>query len=99
MNYSCITLIKDPLAPRRPAMARGFCELIVDLDSRKLDLQVLPEDDKLEPVSTEYINVITQGGETVVEVRVSDFMKKNAIKEGEAEVALVVVDESVLALR
>jgi hypothetical protein len=65
-------------------MSRGHLELKVPPLSRKLEVQVVPEDPNLEP-----------GGETVVQVTVLDW-KQRAVPN--TEVALVVVDESLLAI-
>ncbi len=70
--------------PDRPAYARG--ELMLDIPplERTLALEVTPDDSKLEP-----------GGETTLTVRLKDAAGK-AVPE--AELAVVVVDEAILAL-
>ncbi|KAL6044106.1 Alpha-2-Macroglobulin, variant 2 [Balamuthia mandrillaris] len=72
-------------APPRPALATATIELIVPPTTRELTVTVTPQHTKVIP-----------GGETVVAVRVTDH-KGQAIKRA-AEVAIVVVDEAVLAL-
>ena len=70
--------------PKRPAFASGELNLKVSLDSRKLNVSAIPLETTLEP-----------GAETSVNIEV-----KNNTGEpvAEAEVALVAVDEGVLAL-
>ncbi|WP_293271948.1 alpha-2-macroglobulin family protein [Nannocystis sp.] len=74
----------DPKLPRRPAFAAGHITLAVPPRSRTLNLSLKPGVDKLEP-----------GGSTSLEVLVLD--AKNQPVRG-SEVAVVVVDEAVLAL-
>ncbi|MBM4432355.1 MAG: hypothetical protein FJ026_18705, partial [Chloroflexi bacterium] len=74
----------DESLPARPAYAVGGLELAVPAYSRTLSLQVRPEQTEVEP-----------GGETVVHVDVKDAAGRAV--QG-AEVAVVVVDEAVLAL-
>lgn len=74
----------DPKLPRRPAYAMGTAQLSVPPRQRTLTLAVSPAQAKLEP-----------GAETSVQISVTDSAGR-AVKE--AEVALVVVDEAVLAL-
>ena len=73
-----------PDAPKRPAYATGELNLKVPPLGRTLALEVSPRDVKLEP-----------GGKTTVDVTLRDAQGKPV--EG-AEVAVVVVDEAVLAL-
>ena len=73
-----------PDAPKRPAYATGELNLKVPPLARTLALEVSPRDLKLEP-----------GGKTTVDVTLRDAQGKPV--EG-AEVAVVVVDEAVLAL-
>ncbi|HWL44505.1 MAG TPA: alpha-2-macroglobulin family protein [Ilumatobacter sp.] len=73
-----------PDAPARPAYASGRIALPVSLAERTLDVTAVPADDALEP-----------GAETSVTVTVTG--PNGAPVEG-AGVALVVVDEAVLAL-
>ena len=75
---------KDESLPRRPAYAQGQIKLKIPPLERKLEVEVTPAKDKLEP-----------GAKTSVEVLVKD-AKGKAVKD--AEVAIVVVDESILAL-
>ncbi|MGB3714436.1 MAG: alpha-2-macroglobulin family protein [Candidatus Promineifilaceae bacterium] len=70
--------------PRRPAYALGTLNLDVSAFSRSLSLQIDPEDTALEP-----------GGKTVVNVAVKD---ANGRPVPNAELAVVVVDEAILAL-
>src|SRR5215831_15713708 len=74
----------DPKLPKRPAFASGTINLPIPPVTRKLTVAVTPRDKQLEP-----------GGETTVDVELRDAGGKPAQN---AEVALVVVDESVLAL-
>ncbi|NLG48501.1 MAG: hypothetical protein GX552_00140 [Chloroflexi bacterium] len=74
----------DSRLPSRPAYATGSLNLMVPPYERTLDVTVTPQDAELEP-----------GGETVVDVVVKNAAGK-AVKD--AEVAVVVVDEAVLAL-
>ena len=71
-------------APRRPAQASGSLVLSVPPLKRKLTVQVKPGSAKLEP-----------GGKTTISVVLRDADQK-PVPDG--EVALVVVDEAVLAL-
>ena len=73
-----------PDAPKRPAYATGELNLKVPPLARTLALEVSPRDARLEP-----------GGKTTVDVNLRDAQGKPV--EG-AEVAVVVVDEAVLAL-
>jgi hypothetical protein len=70
--------------PKRPAYASGELNLSIPPLARKLNVQATPRDQKLEP-----------GAETVVNVSVQDGAG-HAVAG--SEVAVVVVDESVLAL-
>jgi len=70
--------------PKRPAYATGQLDLSVPPLARTLSLEVSPRDLKLEP-----------GGETEVEVTVHDAAGRPVAG---AELAVVVVDEAVLAL-
>jgi uncharacterized protein YfaS (alpha-2-macroglobulin family) len=74
----------DDVLPSRPAFATGSLNLPVPPYSRTLSLQVTPDETELEP-----------GGETDVQVIVKDATGRPV--EG-AELAVVVVDEAVLAL-
>ncbi|HEY7181468.1 MAG TPA: Ig-like domain-containing protein, partial [Blastocatellia bacterium] len=74
----------DPKLPKRPAFASGTIDLSIPPATRKLTVAATPRDKELEP-----------GGETTVDVELRDSAGKPAQN---AEVALVVVDESVLAL-
>jgi uncharacterized protein YfaS (alpha-2-macroglobulin family) len=74
----------DPKLPKRPAFASGTINLSIPPATRKLTVAATPRDKELEP-----------GGETTVDVELRDAADKPAQN---AEVALVVVDESVLAL-
>lgn len=71
-------------APKRPAYAGNSITLPVLLESRKLDVKITPADAQLLP-----------GGKTRVTVELTDYRKKPV---ADAELALVAVDESVLAL-
>ncbi len=73
-----------PDAPKRPAYATGELLLKVPPLARTLALEVSPRDARLEP-----------GGKTTVDVNLRDAQGRSI--EG-AEVAVVVVDEAVLAL-
>ncbi len=75
----------DPTAPKRPAFATGQIQISVPPLLRQFVVAVKPVDELLEP-----------GGETMVKVKVMDQQKKPA---SSVEVALLVVDESVLAIR
>ncbi|HEX8651066.1 MAG TPA: alpha-2-macroglobulin family protein [Pyrinomonadaceae bacterium] len=70
--------------PKRPAYAEGELNLSIPPLERKLKVQATPRDQKLEP-----------GAETVVAVSVQDAAGRAVAG---SEVAVVVVDESVLAL-
>jgi hypothetical protein len=74
----------DPKLPKRPAYAAGSLELAVPPRSRSLNLYLKPGADKLEP-----------GGKTTLEVLVHDAADRPVAG---SEVAVVVVDEAVLAL-
>jgi alpha-2-macroglobulin len=74
----------DPKLPKRPAFASGTINLSIPPATRKLTIAATPRDKELEP-----------GGETTVDVELRDAAGQPAQN---AEVALVVVDESVLAL-
>ena len=74
----------DPKLPRRPAFAMGHISLAVPPRARTLNLALKPGADKLEP-----------GGKTTLDVLVTD--ARNQPVAG-SEVAVVVVDEAVLAL-
>ncbi len=69
---------------KRPAFASGSINLPISTDSRKLNVSAEPEAKTLEP-----------GGETKINVAVTD---KNGEPVANSEVAVIVVDESVLAL-
>ncbi|MBD0372577.1 MAG: Ig-like domain-containing protein [Pyrinomonadaceae bacterium] len=70
--------------PKRPAYATGSLNLSIPPESRRLSVQATPRDKALEP-----------GAQTVVNVEVKDAQGKPVAG---SEVAVVVVDESVLAL-
>jgi len=70
--------------PPRPAYASGQLNLSIPPQQRTLSLQVDPDQSKLEP-----------GGETTLNVMVKD---ANGLPVRDAELAVVVVDESILAL-
>jgi uncharacterized protein YfaS (alpha-2-macroglobulin family) len=70
--------------PKRPAYAEGELNLTIPPLQRKLSVQATPRDKALEP-----------GAETIVGVEVRDAQSKPVAG---SEVAIVVVDESVLAL-
>jgi uncharacterized protein YfaS (alpha-2-macroglobulin family) len=74
----------DEKLPKRPAFAAGSLNLPIPPLARKLTVQATPRDKALEP-----------GAETVVNVEVRN--AQNRPVQG-SEVAVVVVDESVLAL-
>ncbi len=74
----------DDKLPKRPAFASGALNLEVSLRSRRLNVVAEPTEKTLEP-----------GGETFVNVAVTD---NNGNPSPNAEVALIAVDESVLAL-
>jgi uncharacterized protein YfaS (alpha-2-macroglobulin family) len=73
-----------PDVPPRPAYASGRLNLPISTRSRTLSLQVTPQEAALAP-----------GGETAIDVAVVD---ANGQPVADAEVAVVVVDEAVLAL-
>ena len=73
-----------PNVPPRPAYATGQLNLSIPPLKRTLSLQVTPDKDKLEP-----------GGETTLTVIVKD---ANGLPVPDAELAVVVVDEAILAL-
>jgi uncharacterized protein YfaS (alpha-2-macroglobulin family) len=73
-----------PDAPSRPAYATGQLNLSVPPLQRTLSLQVTPAESELEP-----------GGETNIAVRIKD---ANNQPVAGAELAVVVVDEAILAL-
>ncbi|MCA1619217.1 MAG: hypothetical protein LC795_07880 [Acidobacteria bacterium] len=75
---------EDPKLPKRPAYAAGQLNLTVPPLARQLQVTATPRDKALEP-----------GGETTVAVEVRDAAGR-PVQGG--EVAVVVVDESVLAL-
>ena len=74
----------DAKLPKRPAYAGGALNLAVSVASRKLTVAAEPIEKTLEP-----------GGETAVNVAVKDSLGNPAAN---AEVAVVAVDESILAL-
>lgn len=74
----------DESLPRRPAFAKGALNLPVPPLERTLKVEVMPEVDRIEP-----------GGVATVTVEVKDADGK-PLKD--AEVAIVVVDESILSL-
>ena len=74
----------DPKLSRRPSFASGNINLSISTASRKLTVVAEPVDKTLAP-----------GGSTKVNVAVTD---KNGEPVANSEVAIVVVDESVLAL-
>jgi hypothetical protein len=74
----------DPKLPKRPAFASGTINLSIPPATRRLTVAATPRDKELEP-----------GGETTVDIELRDAAGKPTQN---AEVALVVVDESVLAL-
>ncbi|MBI3722732.1 hypothetical protein HY251_02075, partial [bacterium] len=76
--------VPDPKLSPRPAFAVGAIDLPVPPLARTLALKATPRDAALEP-----------GGETTIDVSLRDAMGK-AVAGG--EVAVIVVDESVLAL-
>jgi len=73
-----------PNVPSRPAYATGQLNLSIPPQQRTLSLQVEPDQSRLEP-----------GGETTLTVMVKD---ANGLPVRDAELAVVVVDESILAL-
>lgn len=74
----------DEKLPKRPAFAKGELNLLIPPITRKLTVTATPRDSALEP-----------GKETVVNVEVKD---ADGRPVAGSEVALVVVDESVLSL-
>ena len=74
----------DPKLAKRPAYARGSLNLSISIGSRELDVKADPADTTLEP-----------GGKTEIGVEVKDHRGEPV---SNTEVAVVVVDESVLAL-
>lgn len=70
--------------PPRPAYATGTLNLKIPPVQRTLSLEVTPEQDKLEP-----------GGQTTLNLTLKDV---NGLPVADAELAVVVVDEAVLAL-
>jgi uncharacterized protein YfaS (alpha-2-macroglobulin family) len=74
----------DEKLPKRPAFAQGELNLPIPPLTRKLNVQATPRDQKLEP-----------GAETLVNVSVQDAAGQAVAG---SEVAVVVVDEAVLAL-
>ena len=74
----------NPKLARRPAFASGSLNLRISAKSRELTVKAEPKDSTLEP-----------GGKTSVGVQVKDYRGEPV---SNTEVAVVVVDESVLAL-
>ncbi|MBK7706899.1 MAG: hypothetical protein IPJ30_14320 [Acidobacteria bacterium] len=74
----------DEKLAKRPAFASGQINLQISTESRKLNVSAEPESATIEP-----------GGETKFNVAVTDFRSEPVAN---SEVAVVVVDESVLAL-
>ncbi|MCP4416622.1 MAG: hypothetical protein GY805_08365, partial [Chloroflexi bacterium] len=70
--------------PSRPAFAVGYLNLSIPPHSRTLTLEATPQDAALEP-----------GGETTLDVQVVD---ANGQPVADAELAVVIVDEAILAL-
>jgi alpha-2-macroglobulin len=70
--------------PKRPAFAKGELNLLIPPLARKLAVESKPRDKALEP-----------GGETTVDIEVRDVAGKPVAG---SEIAVVVVDEAVLAL-
>lgn len=70
--------------PQRPAYASGSLSLSVPPISRRLSVAATPQEDRLEP-----------GGETTLDLTVTD---ADGAPVADAELAVVVVDESILAL-
>ncbi len=70
--------------PPRPAYASGQLNLSIPPLERTLELEVSPQETKLEP-----------GGETTIELKLID---ADGVAVSDAEVAVVVVDEAILAL-
>ena len=75
---------QDAGVPKRPAFASGKINLPISTASRELEVSAEPLDKTLEP-----------GGTTKINVAVSN---KNGEPAADTEVAVIVVDESVLAL-
>jgi uncharacterized protein YfaS (alpha-2-macroglobulin family) len=75
---------EDPILPARPAFAKGTLKLRVPARSRTLAVTVAPDNREVEP-----------GGSTSVEVIVRD---ADGRPVAGSEVAVVVVDEAILAL-
>jgi uncharacterized protein YfaS (alpha-2-macroglobulin family) len=74
----------DPKLAKRPAFASGSLNLEISTDVRKLNVSAEPKDKTIEP-----------GGTTKIDVAVTD---NRGEPVANSEVAVVVVDESVLAL-
>ena len=74
----------DAKLPKRPAFASGSLNLSIPPLKRKLSVATVPRD-----------KAVTPGGETVVNVEVKD---ANGEPVRDSEIAVIVVDESVLAL-
>jgi uncharacterized protein YfaS (alpha-2-macroglobulin family) len=74
----------DPALPRQPAYAAGAVRLVVPPGARTLTVRAVPREARVAP-----------GASTVVDVDVRDASGKGA---GGSELALVVVDEAILAL-
>jgi uncharacterized protein YfaS (alpha-2-macroglobulin family) len=74
----------DKTLPSRPAFASGELNLKISLDSRRLNITAEPAEKTVEP-----------GAQTAVNVEVKD---NSGAPVADAEVALVAVDEGVLAL-
>ncbi len=74
----------DPKLAKRPAFASGNINLAISTDVRKLNVSAEPKDKTVEP-----------GGTTKIDVAVTD---NRGEPVANSEVAVVVVDESVLAL-
>jgi hypothetical protein len=74
----------DAKLAKRPAFAKGQINLPISVESRKLNVSAEPKDKTLEP-----------GGATQIAVEVKDFQGEPVAN---SEVAVVIVDESVLAL-
>lgn len=75
---------RDAKLPKRPAFASGELELNISTASRKLQVSAEPLEKTLEP-----------GGKTKIKLNVKDFQGKAVAN---SEVAVVAVDESVIAL-
>ena len=74
----------DPKLSKRPAYASGSINLAISTDVRKLNVSAEPKEKTIEP-----------GGTTKIDVAVTDYRGEPVAN---SEVAVVVVDESVLAL-